>query len=119
MTTTTPAPTTTSPLPQPAECQSAINLTEYWRKDHSGSSIKPINGNSNYDNEWMVDAGRPWFRFTGAAGNRLVNHCVPGLSCGTVDATWSDAPMPTSIGVIKKFNATQSYGGKCHYSQFE
>ena len=71
----------------------------------------------------MVEAGRPWFRFTGAAGNRLLDHCVNSTSgarsCGTVDATWSDAPMPTSIGVIKKFNATQSYGGKCHYSQFE
>ena len=27
--------------------------------------------------------------------------------------------MPTKIGVIRKFNASQSYGGKCHYGQSE
>ena len=123
ITTTTPAPTTAPPLPQPAACQSAVNLTEYWRRDHSGSNLQPINGQPNFDNKWMVEAGRPWFRFTGAAGNRLLDHCVNSTggatSCGSTDATWSDAPKPTSIPVIKRFTATQSFGGRCHHSQFE
>ena len=112
ITTTTPAPTTTSPLPQPAECQSAINLTEYWRKDHSGSSIKPVDGYYNCDTRDMTASGRPWFRFTGAAGNRLLDHCVSstaeGWSCGTGGAIWSDATMPTEVGVVTNFTAFRS-----------
>ena len=68
----------------------------------------------------MIDAGRPWFRFTGAAGNRLLDHCVrsadaTGLSCGTGAAIWSDAPMPTEVGVITAFDAFDSYNGNCKY----
>ena len=124
ITTTRPAPTTTIPPPQPAECQSAINLTEYWRKDHSGSNIKPIDGDWNCDKKPMIDAGRPWFRFTGAAGNRLLNHCVrsadaTGTSCGTGEAIWSDASMPTEIGVVTKFSAFGSYNGICKRATHE
>ena len=63
-TTTTPTATTT-PIPPPTECQSAINLTEYWRKDHSGSNIRPINDYPNCDIRDMLASGYPWFRFTG------------------------------------------------------
>ena len=115
MTTTIPAPTTT---PYPSECQSARNLTEYWRKDHNGSNIAPFNGSVNCHNRDMENAGRPWFRFTGAAGSRLLDHCIYSdnsarSSCGTHLAMWSNEKMPTDIGISHSFNVYSSYDGNC------
>ena len=104
--------TTVNPLPQ--QCKSAINLTEYWRKDHFGHQIKPISGDSNCDSRDMVDQGNPWFKFTGAAGSRLLNHCVPGYSCGSHRALWSDAPMPSQIGVVSQIPVYGSWVNNCY-----
>ena len=102
--------------PVPEECQTAINLTEAWRRDHTGSYIKPINGNYNCDPGTMIGQGRPWFRFAGDAGNRLTDTCPPRFSCGSIVALWSDDAMPTVIGVNKTITVNGLFNGNCkHY----
>ena len=64
-TTTTKLPsteaTTTAPsIPQPLECQSTINLTEYWQIDNSRSKINQ--DNRSCDIEAIKLQGRKWFR---------------------------------------------------------
>lgn len=103
--TTTPLPTTTHPLP--SECASARNLTEAWRiTDRGGSS-----GITNRDDTYfmVLEWGRPWFRFSGAAGNRIMDTCPPSYSCHSRYSIWSDAPMPTVIGQSKNINVYFSY----------
>ncbi|KAF6029059.1 hypothetical protein EB796_012639 [Bugula neritina] len=84
----------------PDECLTARNLSESWRKDNRGSRISPIWGKSNCDTKQMVRDGRPWFRFVGEAGNRLLDTCPPVYSCGTYGGIWTDQPMPTRVGVV-------------------
>ena len=88
---------TTTALPYPEECQNAINLTEAWRADNRGSKL---NERNICDPQTMIDSGRPWFRFTNAAGNRLLNSCPPDNSCGTLVGMWSDVNMPGDVGVV-------------------
>ena len=68
---TTTKTTATTSAPLPVECENAINLTESWRLDHSGSKIRPIDGMKNCDTRDMINSGRPWFRFSGHAGSKL------------------------------------------------
>lgn len=68
-----------------------------WRQDHKGVNIKPKKGDPNCDTQEMISAGRPWFRFSGAAGNHLMNKCVPFGRCSTEGALWSDDLMPSKL----------------------
>ena len=90
-------PSTTSPIL--SECPTAKNLSEPWRLDHNGSDIKPINGYYNGDVVRMMKEGRPWFRFTAAAGNKMLDRCVPKYSCGTAMPYFSNSTMPSALGV--------------------
>ena len=115
-TTTTNLPsteaTTTAPsMPQPPECQSAINLTEYWRIDNKGSKINQ--NNRSCDPKTMSSQGRPWFRFSGAAGNMMLDTCPPDYSCGTDGGMWSDSVMPSDVGVISNITAYISWASNC------
>ena len=101
--TTTTIPITTRPS-LPVECLNAINLTESWRLDHSGSDIRPINGGWNCDTS-LINSGRPWFRFSGNAGSKLLNNCPAYFSCGTVCGIWSNSTMPSQVGVRVAFTA--------------
>lgn len=85
----------------PSECSAAINLTESWRLDHSGSRIKPDGPNSfnGYACDFRKDL--QWFRFSGAAGSRLLSSPPKPYSCGTYRPYWTDAEMPSSVGDIK------------------
>lgn len=107
--------TTQPPLtPQPPSCKSAINLTESWRTDYRGSKLLPNAGSQpNCDARDMVRAGKPWFRFEGSAGNRILDHCVPAHSCGTHGAMWTDDPMPHHIGVTARVTFYTSWDGNC------
>ena len=89
--------TTTSAAP-PVECVNAINLTESWRKDHSGSDIEPVNGQWNCDTRHMINSGRPWFRFSASAGLKHLDSCPPKYSCGTVCGIWSNSTVPSRVG---------------------
>ena len=106
-TTTTLKPTTSTTALQPIECLNAINLTESWRSDNNGGKLA-----SNCDTEDMKKNGRPWFRFTGSAGNQLLNTCPPANSCGTEAGIWSDAAMPTKIGAVTNITAYGSWSYK-------
>ena len=99
ITTDFPKAATTTPMPVPAECLSAKNLTESWRNINSGPAL-PQKGHYKCDQQDMVAAGRPWFRFTGLAGTRISSKCVPHNSCGTGVPLWTDKPMPREIGVV-------------------
>ena len=111
--TTTRTPMTTS---IPGECISAINLTESWRGDYKGSAIRPVNGSLNCDTKQMIQQGRPWFRFSGAAGNRLLDSCrsLPGHSCGTVLGMWSNDVMPIATGESRVIDAYAAYSATCY-----
>ena len=61
----------------------------------------------------MIKAGRPWFRFTGNAGNKLLDHCVPATSCGTVFSLWSNSTMPDEIGVVTPIAVFGNNGFSC------
>ena len=63
----------------------------------------------------MVSEGRPWFRFTGAAGNIMLNRCPPAYSCGTNVGMWTDERMPTLVGVQSSINAYRSWSRNCKY----
>ena len=95
------------------ECLLAINLTEIWRVDHNGNGLRRKDGQLNCDTEPMVKQGRPWFRFSGAAGNRLLDSCPPINSCGTIDGMWSDEVMPKRTGEIRVINVFASAGYQC------
>ena len=104
------------PPTPPAECLSAISLTDYWRNVDAGTDITPPGGyncdlrdmNDNYP-DW------PWFRFAGAAGNMMLNSCPPSKSCGTHVGMWTDEEMPSVVGEIIEVPAYGSYLGNCNY----
>ena len=105
----------TLPKPsQPAECQSALNLTEPWRIENNGGNIQP-NGvytcdfadmNNNYTE-------RPWFRFAGEAGNVMLDSCPPPYSCGTHVGMWTDQEMPSVVGEVMTTVAFGSWSNNC------
>ena len=109
----TSAVTTHPPSPVPVECIEAVNLTQSWRSDANGSAIKPDGTTPNCDTHSMYYDGRPWFRFLGAAGNRLLDRCPPPSSCGTDGAMWSDATMPTVEGERKLVTVYGSWTKGC------
>ena len=116
-TTTTPATTTptarTTHFHQPGECEAAINLTESWRHEFSARDQKPVNGAYNCDPRDMTNNGRKWFRFTGSAGNGLLDHCIDEYRCGTHATLWSNATMPSAVGVSTTIPLYASYNSKC------
>ena len=106
-------PTTVQPAPAvPEECKQAINYTEDWRNDHNGTDIKPGGPNSwrGYNCD-IHTTNTQWFRFTGAAGNRMLNSCVKEFSCGTANAIWTDEAMPKTLGKVYEVNAYGSFYG--------
>ena len=66
-------------------CKRAVALTEAWRQDRGGR-LTPVNGQSYKDLDlisWFsLYDPRPWFRFSGAAGNFLLNKHPGQHSCG-------------------------------------
>ena len=100
--------------PPPAECQSAINLTEYWRNVNAGTEIVPPGGRSCDTRDMNINyPDRPWFRFVGDAGNIMLNSCPPSQSCGASAGIWTDAEMPSAVGESTEISAFASYIGIC------
>lgn len=113
---TSTTPTTTSTTARtgrlnPQECHRAVALTDSWRRDINGSGLNA--GKYNCDTRWMIESGRPWFRFSGEAGNHLLNSCPPQFSCGTNVGLWSDEPMPGNIGIVTAITAYGSFYKNC------
>ena len=79
---TTTKPPTTTANPKPVECQNAVNLTGAWRLDTAGQDLRG-GGNKSRDG-FACDIWREhWFRFSGDGGNKMLNTCPAGKSCGT------------------------------------
>lgn len=102
----------TSSTAQISECLTAINLTEPWRQFHNGSGYKP-DGKSNCDTSTMIGNGRPWFRFTGMAGNTMLDHCIPDYSCGSSATIWTNAAKPSEVGVKMATIVYVSWANRC------
>ena len=66
----------------------------------------------------MVTAGRPWFRFSSSAGNKLADFCVPLWSCGTGATLRSNSTMPSSVGVVSQITIYSHNAGICGLSSF-
>lgn len=83
-----------------------------WRRANQGGRT---DGYSRCDTQEMIDQNSPWFRFTGEAGNRLLNSCPPKDSCGTARRIWSSSPMPAVVGQIAhiKVYATSATSTNC------
>lgn len=82
-TTATTTPNTTA-VSLPHECQTAVNLTEWWRRDTNGSDIRgkaPQLEIERFRPEDIFDlyacdfrADLNWFRFSGEAGKDGATH---------------------------------------------
>lgn len=118
-TTDEPSTTTSNIISQPAECLTAINFTETWRLDHNGSFLTNKDREFNCDTKSLISQGRPWFRFSGGAGSRLLTKCVPAYSCGTVGGMWSDDADPTTVGVSQSINLFVSAADICKYDTYK
>lgn len=107
VTTTTMATTT---VPAPSQCLTAQNLTQRWRISDRGGNR---DGTMQCDSRTMISQGRPWFRFSGAAGSSLSNICVPPYSCMSCIGFWSNDVMPSSVGQVTRINFYGSWTSGC------
>jgi len=112
-TSTVTVESTTTSKPFPLECQTARNLTEIWRADNEGMILRP-NKTVICDAREMLANGRPWFRFAGKAGNKLLDTCPPPRSCGSHIGFWSNAIMPSEVGVATQVRAYGSWTSGCY-----
>mgnify|MGYP001795281781 FL=1 len=79
------------------ECNNAINFTQSWRLDHAGRDLRA--GGYLSRNGYACDIyTKEWFRFSGAAGSRMLNTCPAHKSCGTYAPYWTDDKMPDKVG---------------------
>ena len=90
-------------------CKNYSNLTEADRAQ--GNAGKPNTKNDN-----NLETG--WYRFQGAAGDRMPDKCVLRFRCGTTHPGWLNGTHPTiANGVVKR---TVCFSAKancclCHY----
>ncbi|XP_067946628.1 oncoprotein-induced transcript 3 protein-like [Watersipora subatra] len=102
---TTPKPTTLPPTTTISaalsHCMTATNLKQPWRKDGNNGQPKIDNYNGHACD---LSSKLQWFRFTGAAGSRMLNRC-PTTSCGSYFPYWTEDPMPRMVGVEKTISA--------------
>ena len=110
------AKTPTLPAAIPKECLGAVNLTEDWRSNYTTGFSNPAA--FNCDTNDMKQQGRPWFRFTSGAGNRLVDRCISPNSCGTHGPIWSDDTTPKLVGVVTPYRMYGSTGSNCKLFTF-
>lgn len=97
----------------PIECLQATNFTQMWRRDAAGKNYKPGGYHSLSGYTCDLHNDLKWFRFAGAAGNRMLNSCPQDQSCGTYYPIWSDSKIPETVGVRKIVKAYMSYRGNC------
>ena len=89
-----------------SECQNPASLTEANRKE-------TFTGVLLCDNS----LGPNWFRFQGAAGNKMAATCVPINRCGTHATGWLNGVHPTvSEGIVTRQVCFNWSGGCCVWS---
>ena len=92
-------------MSKPSECLDATDLTESWRRDHNGGMNKPGGPNSLLNQTCDLRQSLQWFRFAGEAGDRMLSSAPKSNSCGTKLPYWTDAEMPTEVGVKEEIEA--------------
>ncbi|XP_066023776.1 uromodulin isoform X2 [Pocillopora verrucosa] len=92
----------TSCYVQSAECQNPASLAEANRK-------VTFTGVGLCDNT----LGPNWFRFQGAAGNRMAATCVPTNRCGTHATGWLKGVHPTVSEAIVTRQVCFHWSGEC------
>ncbi|XP_067940137.1 uromodulin-like [Watersipora subatra] len=107
--------------PQPPECENATTFTQPWRKDHDGKGLKPGGPSSLLGRACDERKDLQWFRFRGEAGSRMLDSAPKYESCGSLWPYWTDAEMPTDVGVVKRVEAfgVQDQFPKAYSSQIE
>ena len=70
-------------------------------------------GEHSYNNYACDIYTKHWFRFSGAAGNKMLDICPPQNSCGTHVPFWSDAAMPDRVGERIEAQFYGSENGNC------
>ena len=112
--TTATTPTTTTELPDPIECHNATNFTQHWRLEHRAQNLKP--GGEHSFGDYACDYYTlQWFRFIGAAGQRMLDRCPPAESCGTYMPLWTDIQLPDKVGERAEGQFYVSYDGHCKH----
>ena len=93
-------------LSSSSECQNHASLTEANRKE-------TFTGVLLCDNS----LGPNWFRFQGAAGNKMAATCVPTNRCGTHATGWLNGVHPTvSEAIVTRQVCFNWSGGCCNWS---
>ena len=92
----------------------AINVTDSWRKDAHGANAKPGGPHSKdgYACDFHGNSSQ-WFRFTGGAGNEMLNSCPKENSCGTAIPFWSDERMPKALAREATVTVYGASGDNC------
>jgi len=68
----------------------------------------------NYRSDYMIDLAPGWYRFQGAAGDRMADKCVPMYHCGTEYPVWLSGAHPTvAEGVVIRRVCFSAY--RCCY----
>lgn len=92
----------------PIECLMASNLTDSWRRHSNHNGIIFIAHRIISSLQCDFKRNSNWFRFTGEAGNRLLNTCPQPYSCGSISPYWTDEVMPTEVSKVKLIKVYQS-----------
>jgi len=98
----------------PAECESSstVSLNEPIRISH----VRNGSYNTNHlDDKKRLLVKRPWFRFTGEAGTRLMSSCPPMFACGTWAPLWSEDAHPRYVGESAVLNVYGKWDDWCEY----
>ena len=73
------------------------------------------NAIEDYNEDWDLVTG--WYRFEGAAGDRMPDKCVLVYRCGTLYPGWLNGSHPTvTEGVVTRAVCYSHYRDCCRYS---
>lgn len=90
------------------ECTKYRVLSEGDRSQHY--QFQSVQGAKPTCDRWMPKA---WYRFSGLAGDRMPDKCVPTRRCGTLAPGWLKEPHPgVHDGVVPR-TVCFNWGGKC------
>ena len=91
-------------------CNNYKNLTTGDRAQ--GATVKKFS--VNCDRDYLIP---DWYRFQGAAGDRIADKCVPERRCGTRAPGWMKGNHPTvPEGVVTRKVCYHIYNDCCFWS---
>ena len=92
------------------EVDGCTNYTVLSEADRAqGNAQPPYNRNDS-------DLVTGWYRFQGAAGDRMPDKCVLKYRCGTKRPVWLNGSHPTvAEGVVTRTVCDSGYSGCCQY----